>query len=61
MEQKFITPKQAAKSLGVHARTVARYARQKQIPSVKIGRSIYIPADFMKQVGDKGRVEKLEP
>lgn len=59
MKQEFMTPKQAAMTLGVERRTIERYVKQKQIPSVRIGRSIYIPKDFMKQVGEV--TEKIEP
>ena len=35
---KLFTPQEAADYLGLHAETVRRLARQKRIPSAKIGR-----------------------
>ncbi len=50
-KQGYLRPKQAAELLGVSRKTVERYARHKKIPSVKIGRTVYIPSNFMDQVG----------
>lgn len=50
MNKDYLTLREAAKVLGVHYNTIGRYVKNKEIPSLRIGKSIYIPKDFAKNM-----------
>lgn len=46
----FMRPREVAKALGLSERTIQRLARTGQLPAVRIGRSLRIPAAALERL-----------
>ncbi len=46
VDKNYLTLREAAQLLGVHYNTICRYVKNNEIPWLKIGKSVYIPANF---------------
>lgn len=58
MEQQYISSKQAAMILGVTDQTIKKYIHRGEIESKRIGRSLFVPKNFMQSAKSGRRIEK---
>lgn len=52
-ESRFLSRKEAASALGVSVSSIVRGTQKGQIPTVKIGERVLIPAQFVDQLVEK--------
>jgi excisionase family DNA binding protein len=58
MDCKFYSVSKAKELLNVSRLTVYRKIAEKEIPAIRLGRKILIPASFLQELEDKSRVPK---
>jgi excisionase family DNA binding protein len=52
----FLTPEEFGTALGVRTGTVLSWVRAGQVPAVKLGRRVLIPADALQRLVDRQEV-----
>ena len=55
MNEILLTPDDVAKQLGLHVRTVRRYLRDGELPAVKVGKRLRVPASALTRLADPTR------
>ena len=55
MNDLLLTPDDVARQLGLHVRTVRRYLRDGELPAVKVGKRLRVPASALARLADPTR------